>query len=118
MLQIALLSSFRNQSLICIRRKFHRRSVVGIERRWELQVRLRLEEGVAKKDRIQVLQIRVVCIIRIDVEEHREIYFLSWVQNLFLEAETLNFVEIICRLEWSQVVGRNSYNRLVCRILG
>jgi hypothetical protein len=72
--------------------------------------------------------LRIVRKFGIDVEENGHIYFLVWVEALLLEAEALDFVEILTdlcvsiagerdHLERKNIVSRNACNSLICGIL-
>lgn len=63
-----------------------------------------------------MFQGRIVGVVRINVEKDRELNFFAGMQNLFLKAKALNFVEIIGGLEWSQIVAANTNDRLICRV--
>lgn len=48
---------------------------------------------------VHILEQRVVCILGIDIEEHRKVYLFVRVEPLFFKTEALDFVQISTRFE-------------------
>lgn len=61
---------------------------------------LRLEKRITQRDSLNALHTRILCKLRIDVEEDRHVHSFSSVQSLFLKAETLNLAKV-----WSDLSG-------------
>jgi hypothetical protein len=78
---------------------------------------LRLEERIAQSDSLNALHTRILCELRIDVEEDRHVHCLSSIQPLFLEAETLDLAKVWSDLSWCDRVGGHA-NNVFWRFIG
>jgi hypothetical protein len=69
-----------------------------------------LEECITQSDSLDTLHTRILCELRIDVEEDRHVHCLSSIQPLFLEAETLDLAKVWSDLSWCDRIGGHANN--------
>lgn len=92
--------------------------LVGISWHRQTLSLLGLEEGVGQSDGVHSGHPRVGVELRVNVEENRHVYFLTRVQPLFLETETLYLVKVLSSLEGHHVVGGDADDGFVCGVFG
>ena len=81
-----------------------------------LEMHTRSMHSIREDDLVYIVHMRVFKKSRVDEEEHGHVDFFVCPKNLFLKAETLDFMKIDAGFERCNVVRRHSNRRLACLI--
>lgn len=77
-----------------------------------------VKQGIAERNGVDFLHVRIIIEVGVDEEEYRHINLLSSTKHLLFKAEALDFVEVLTSTVRRDIVRCDADNIFLCMVLG